>query len=266
MATLNKHLNKGAGSDTGAEPYTAGFYDTIRAGARRSAQIVVPMVLKLIRANSVVDVGCGDGTWLAVFRELGVQDTLGLDGDYVDRQLLQIPPDQFIPSNLSRPFKVGRSFDLAVSLEVAEHLPAESAEGFVLSLTQLAPVVFFSAAIPFQGGTKHVNEQWPDYWTNLFGSRGYLAIDCIRMNIWDDENVEFWYRQNCLIFARSSFIASHDALRTAYEATNAHALRLVHPQRYLAMAEPRSQFGVREAYGILTKSLRAAFRRRLMHE
>src|ERR1039458_216669 len=40
-------------------------------------------------------IGCGDGTWLSVFRKLAVDDILGIDGDYVTRDLLQIPQDRF---------------------------------------------------------------------------------------------------------------------------------------------------------------------------
>jgi hypothetical protein len=161
-------------------PYTNVFFDTIRGGSRRSAQVVVPIVLQMLHPKSVVDVGRGDGTWLSVFRELGIRETVGLDGDYVDRRQLQIPQDQFEATDLSSPFGLPRTFDLAMSLEVAEHLPPQSAEGFVDCVTQLAPLVLFSAAIPRQGGTQHLNEQWPEYWAALFRARDYLPIDCIR--------------------------------------------------------------------------------------
>jgi hypothetical protein len=98
---------------------------------------------------------------------------------------------------------VGR-FDLAVCLEVAEHLPASSAEAFVKFLTGLAPVVLFSAAIPGQGGTNHINEQFLSYWVKLFSQSGYHPLDVIRPIIWNDERVPFWYRQNIILFANDS--------------------------------------------------------------
>src|SRR5271165_3642324 len=88
-----------------------------------------------------------------------------------------------------------RQFDLAISLEVAEHLDSKYASSFVAALLKSSPVVCFSAAIPFQDGVNHVNEQWPDYWARLFASHDYLAIDCIREKIWDNEKVELWYAQ-----------------------------------------------------------------------
>jgi SAM-dependent methyltransferase len=239
--------------------YTNEFYEAIRGGSRRSARVVAPMVLQLLQPSSIVDVGCGDGTWLAVFREFGVSDTVGLDGDYVDRGLLQIPPDQFRATDLSLPFGFPRIFDLAVSLEVAEHLPPQSAESFVDSLTRLAPVVLFSAAIPLQGGTLHLNEQWPDYWAALFKTHDYFPIDCIRGRIWANEQVEWHYAQNILIFAAADRMRKDSDLRLEYEKTNPRQLSLVHPRRYL---EP-FQCGVLDALRLLARAITNAARRRV---
>jgi SAM-dependent methyltransferase len=248
-----------------ASAYTNKFYDTHRGGSRRSAQVVVPIVLQLVKAKAVVDVGCGVGTWLSVFRELGVSDTVGLDGDYVDRRMLQIPQDQFRATDLSSPFGLSRTFDLAVSLEVAEHLPQQAAEGFVASLARLAPVVLFSAAIPFQSGTLHLNEQWPDYWAALFRRHDYVPIDCIRDKIWDNDDVEWWYAQNCLVFASTSSFKHNGALRTAFETTNPRPLNLVHPRLHLSCARSLAdpQYGVTTALGILARLLKRATQRRL---
>ncbi|MGC1267387.1 MAG: methyltransferase domain-containing protein, partial [Candidatus Acidiferrum sp.] len=173
--------------------YTKEYYECIRSGSLRSAEVIAPLVLEALDVSSIVDVGCGDGTWLSVFRRLGVEDALGIDGEYVGDEFLQIPKELFRPIDLRKPFKIERCFDLAVCLEVAEHLPAECAPSLVESLAQLAPMVLFSAAIPFQGGLDHVNEQWPDRWAALFGAHGYLPIDFLRKRIWQNETVEMWY-------------------------------------------------------------------------
>jgi SAM-dependent methyltransferase len=240
-------------------PYTNAFFDTIRGGSRRSAQVVVPIVLQMLHPKSVVDVGCGDGTWLSVFRELGISETVGLDGDYVDRRQLQIPQDQFEATDLSSPFGLPRTFDLAMSLEVAEHLPPQSAEGFVDCVTRLAPLVLFSAAIPRQGGTQHLNEQWPEYWAALFRARDYLPIDCIRGRIWGSEQVEWYYAQNLLLFAKGSCIREDLDLRREYEKTNPQQLALVHPIRFL---QP-FQCGVRDALHLLVQATMNAARKRI---
>lgn len=240
-------------------PYTSHFFDGIRDGSRRSAEAIVPIVLGLARPKSVVDVGCGDGTWLSVFREFGVDDTFGLDGDYVNRQTLRIPQDRFRPTDLTSPFELGRSFDLAVSLEVAEHLPPQSAKSFVDSLAKLAPVVLFSAAIPLQGGTQHLNEQWPEYWAALFKAHDYLPIDCIRGKVWTDERVAWYYAQNAMLFARTDRLAMDPDLRREQENTNLKQLALVHPTRFL---QP-SECGVWDALRLLANAAKNAALRRL---
>jgi SAM-dependent methyltransferase len=213
--------------------YTADFYRKHCDGARRSAEAVVPIVLDLVQPRSVIDVGCGLGAWLAVFRGYGIEDVWGLDGPHVDARLLQIPPDRFLPTDLRQPVRLPRCFDLVVSVEVAEHLPPNHATAFIESLTALGPVVLFSAAIPHQGGVEHLNEQWPEYWVERFGERGYVAIDCIRPRVWRDERVEWWYAQNALLYADRERVDRHPRLGAAREATAFQPLSVVHPRKYL---------------------------------
>jgi len=180
--------------------YGASFYAGHQDGSARSASVVVPLLLQHFRVGSVVDVGCGVGAWLAEFERHGVADYLGIDGDHVPRNLLRIPANRFHTADLRRLESADRRFDLACSLEVAEHLPPDLAEPFIAALIGLAPVVLFSAAIPGQGGTAHVNERWQSYWAGLFRARGYVAFDCIRPMVFGDDRVELWYRQNTLVF------------------------------------------------------------------
>ena len=86
--------------------YTTEFFDTIRDGSRRSAEVVVPIVLEILKPTSVIDIGCGDGTWLSVFLEMGVKDVWGLDGEYVNVTQLRSPQGLFKPTDLSSPFTV----------------------------------------------------------------------------------------------------------------------------------------------------------------
>jgi SAM-dependent methyltransferase len=232
-------MNQPTQSDTANQLsplYDQTFFDSLSAGSRYSAQQVVPMLLEWLQPKSVVDVGCGLGAWLSVFWELGVQDCLGVDGDYVDDRHLHIPTDAFLARDLAQPLKLDRRFDLAISLEVAEHLPAESANTLIESLVGLADVVLFSAAVPFQGGTGHVNEQWASYWVALFKQWDYVAIDCLRHRLWRNEAIEPWYIQNSLLFVKSNRLEHYPhlpkaALDTADFLTSV-PLEVVHPRIY----------------------------------
>lgn len=213
--------------------YNEEFYSKHRDSALSSAREIVPIVLQFVQPHRVIDVGCGDGSWLSVFREYGVEDVWGVDGSYVSSDVLQIPQSRFISHDLSSPLFVDGEFDLAVSLEVAEHLREDSTETYIHSLTRLAPLILFSAAVPHQGGTSHVNEQWPEYWRDLFQARGYVAVDCIRGRVWQNRKVEWWYAQNTLVFAREDYLNRNARLKEEFERTNQSKLSLIHPQGYL---------------------------------
>lgn len=233
------------------QPYTNEFYRTQRDGSRLSAQAIVPLVLALVKPQSVVDVGCGVGTWLSVFKRFGIEDVCGVDGEYVDRNMLEIPESQFLAFDLTRPIEIDRQFDLVVSVEVAEHLPEQCAKTFVQSLTKLGPIVLFSAAIPFQGGTCHVNEQWPDYWANYFKDNGYEAIDCIRKRVWQNDKIEWWYSQNILLFSRKDHLAGHPLLKKEFENTDPSQLSIVHPKKYLEVI--RIQLTAKDLVNLIPK-------------
>jgi SAM-dependent methyltransferase len=196
------------------------------AASERSARIVVPHVFSILRPKSVIDVGCGTGAWLAEFRTNGVERTLGLDGDHIDPAQLLIPTDMFMPVDLSDPLQLQEKFELAICLEVAEHLPKRCSATLVRSLVGLSPVILFSAAIPLQGGTHHVNEQWPDYWHLRFAQYNYRPLDLIRKRIWKNSEVEFWYRQNIFFYVREDLVTSNPEFVGATQ--DANDLLLVH--------------------------------------
>ncbi|HEV2697822.1 MAG TPA: class I SAM-dependent methyltransferase [Terriglobales bacterium] len=185
----------------GGRFYDAKFYRELEA-TRESAREILPMVLDILKPQSIVDIGCGTGHWLAEARDLGVSDVLGLDGEWALKVRLQIPRDKFLAHDLTKPLNLNRKFDLALSLEVAEHLPVSRARDFVQMICGAADKVLFSAAIPGQGGRNHVNEQWPQYWADLFAQFGFDCYDLVRSKVWSNPRVLWYYSQNCFIYAR----------------------------------------------------------------
>jgi SAM-dependent methyltransferase len=199
----------------------------------RSAARILDVVLEYHRPASVLDVGCGLGTWLKVARSRGISDIKGIEGAWLDPTKLQVEPHLIENMDLERPFDLKRRFDLVISLEVAEHVSADAADGFVASLARHASVVLFSAAIPFQGGHHHVNEQFLPYWVERFSRFNFKPLNMIRSKIWEDRTVLWWLRQNVLLFAEQEFIADNEHLRRAVEEGAACPLSLVHPDVYL---------------------------------
>lgn len=214
--------------------YDEKFYEGQRERSSSSARCVLPVITDLVSPKSVLDVGCGVGTWVKAWVDAGLDDVLGVDGDYVDRDSLACPSDKFHSHDLNAPLFLGRHFDLVSCLEVAEHLPDTSAAVLVQSLVRHGDVVMFSAAVPRQGGTHHVNEQWPSYWAKHFLEFGYDAFDIVRPEIWDNDGIEWWYRQNILLFASKAA-----ADRLGFERSSM-PLDIVHPMFLTAATEPVS--------------------------
>jgi SAM-dependent methyltransferase len=242
----------------GASLYDRAFYAGQSGRSLASARHVVPLVNALLAPRVVLDVGCGLGTWLAAFSEAGVAEVLGLDGDYVDPAALRIARDRFVAADLRDPPPLDRGFDLAISLEVAEHLPAEHASAFVRYLGAAAPAVLFSAAIPGQGGRDHINEQWQDYWRAKFAEIGYAAVDAIRPRIWGCPEVAVWYQQNTILYCAPGLLRERPALQAVPEGVS---LNLVHPDLYSA-ARDRGVIDFGKALKLLPELAMAAARRR----
>jgi SAM-dependent methyltransferase len=195
--------------------YNSDFYSRHQDQSLQSARIVAPLVMRFAEIRSAIDIGCGVGGWLKAFQENGVAKIRGVDGNYVDRSSLYIASDCFTAADLSRRLNIDDRFDLAICLEVAEHLHPHSASTLVDTLTAIAPLILLSAAVPGQGGIGHVNEQWPGYWRHKFEDNGFQMVDAIRPAIREDRRVEWWYRQNIVMFASKSLLWANPALRSA---------------------------------------------------
>ena len=183
--------------------YDKQFFDYIADGAQSSARVVAPLIMEWLSVNSVLDVGCGQGAWLSVWRENNVNQIFGVDGDYVDRASLLIPPESFRAVDLAQTLEVGRHFDLVTCLEVAEHLAPANSNRLVADLCTHSDHVLFSAAPPGQGGANHLNERPYAYWKALFSQNGFKMLDCVRPRIRDDARVKPWYRYNTFLYIRA---------------------------------------------------------------
>jgi SAM-dependent methyltransferase len=246
--------------DIGA--YSSGFFQQQLDESSRSAGRVIPLLLELFPVGSVLDVGCGVGAWARAFVDAGVSHVIGVDGEYVDRRQLLLSADSFVPHDLTRPLDLGRRFDLVACLEVAEHLPPDRADTLIAGLARHADIVLFSAAVPGQGGTNHVNEQWPGYWARLFGSLGYEGFDVLRPRLWHDAEIGFWFRQNLLVFATGA-AAEHARALPRVDAP----LDVVHPEQFTRRNQALEQIpSIRTSLGHVQLGLRRKLFRTTRHE
>ncbi|MEN9733063.1 MAG: hypothetical protein RLZ45_1058 [Verrucomicrobiota bacterium] len=214
--------------------YSSQYYEGLKEDSAASAREVVPLLLGLIPARQMIDVGCGSGTWTKVYLEAGCEVT-GVDGSFVRPDQLVFPAERFQSHDLEKPLSLGRRFDLVNCLEVAEHLLEGRADGFVADLCRMADVVVFSAAVPGQGGTHHINEQWPSYWQPKFRAQGFVPLDCIRPAIWNNPKVAWWYVQNLFVYVRESV---QDRYPAAVAASKPWPVDVVHPRAYMRATVP----------------------------
>jgi SAM-dependent methyltransferase len=182
--------------------YNKEFYDLQVRGSLESARIFLGFLFARWVPNSVVDIGCGRGAWLTVCKELGSERLMGLDGPWVTQDMMLDPAIDFRSANLAEENALATSYDLALSLEVAEHLPPKASGQFVSTLVRASDAVLFSAAFVAQPGTNHINTRPHSFWARKFVADGYLLFDIFRQEFWDNERVEPWYRQNTFLYVR----------------------------------------------------------------
>lgn len=238
--------------------YTRKFYDRDFERTSRSAGSVVPYLLRLLATGggpkSVIDIGCGRGVWLKAFEAAGIADVEGRDGAWTDRSRLLIEAARFQAVDLTGFGKESRRFDLAMTLEVAEHLEQPHAERFVGSMADLSDTILFSAAIPGQGGQHHVNEQRLSYWQDLFQRRDYALFDIIRPQFWDNADVCWWYRQNMVVFANRHSPWWEDLQDESRK--RAPIVDLAHPEGFRQKARLANIFSPEEYIGTFSARLK----------
>lgn len=187
------------------EIYDEQYFRTIDKESSRAAAVIVPALMRAFAPRRVIDVGCGSGAFLVEFASRGAQ-VLGLE--HASRAL-EICRERGLPVrhfDLEAPEPIGEWADLAISTEVAEHLPESCADAYVELLCSLSDRVVITAATPGQGGTDHVNEQPHDYWIQKFEARGF-RLDGRRTRAWRKRwaraSIASCYWRNVMLICRT---------------------------------------------------------------
>jgi len=224
--------------------YDPHYHDDKAAASRHAADVILPIVFSVVAVESVVDVGCGYGNWLAAARALGVTDLTGIEGPWAaawrDRDVLATEFD-LVLADLEAPLRVERTYDLVICIEVVEHLTARRAPGFVADLCAAGETVLLGAAIPGQRGPNHVHERWLSQWAADFAQHGYEPIDCIRPRIWGDPSLWTHHRQNPVLFVAEHRGSDARARAHALPEPGPDALDVVHPDFLLRTLREEEQ-------------------------
>lgn len=241
-----------------SKPYDENFYRSQMDGSYRSAARYVEILAEHFRPLSVIDVGCGRGTWLKAFGEAGATRLVGVDGPWNSQELMADPRIEFYAADLDRSIFFAERFDLALSVEVAEHLPIATADLFVTNLTNLSDAVLFGAAYVKQGGSHHINEQPQSYWAEKFVARDYVPFDIFRPRVWLDPTIEFWYQQNTFLYVRTGSLYFQNLVADCtFPLENINFTNCVHPTLFAeAAAEPGFVLRLRQTFAALVAAMR----------
>lgn len=245
--------------------YTLNYYRQVGQASERCANEMLPFVVNLISPRSFLELGSGTGSWTRAAARQGIEDYIAVDGNWVQESELVIPKEHFVRHELNMPLDLGRKFDLAISLEVAEHLKESSADQFVETLTSHSDIILFGAATPMQGGTGHINEQWPTYWIDKFERVDYHCFDIIRPKFWGNEFILPYYIQNTFIFIRrDSNVDLAEILHKLHSDLYADTERMmfIHPRQYIGIASMETisaRLIMRQTPKIFWRRIRARF-------
>ncbi|MBK8372234.1 MAG: methyltransferase domain-containing protein [Saprospiraceae bacterium] len=226
--------------------HNTGFHNLI------APREIVPVIMDLVKPNSVIDIGCGLGTFIKVFKDQGVKKIFGIDGPWCDKSELfkNIDENEFEVKDLEKNLGITEKYDLAVCLEVAEHLTPGRAESFIGELTNMSDVVLFSAAVPNQGGDHHYNEQWLTYWEVIFNMFDFEVHDVLRGKFWDNPNVYWWYKQNMVLAVKKG----HD-LKGFVAKSDSSIRNIVHPELFMLVNDYKDKNALKRYLKLLYKAL-----------
>jgi SAM-dependent methyltransferase len=159
------------------------------------------------RARSLADIGCGTGGFAAEFQRRGLR-VVGCEYSAIGRRWAGRAGVRVVPFDAADPVQgplPDGPYDVAISLEVAEHVPAPLADVLIAFIAGASGAIVFTAAHPGQGGTGHVNEQPKVYWIEKFAARGFAHDDAAAGRIaalLRERGVSNYLHQNMMVFRR----------------------------------------------------------------
>lgn len=182
--------------------YNKRYFQTIEQAEKVQAESLADILIEMYDPKSVGDVGCATGLYLVPFLTRGVVAVGWDSADYaVDQKLVPGVEKADITETM-----VGINVDLAICLEVLEHIDNDLCGGVIQNLVNMSELIIFSAAQPGQKGTGHINCKPKKHWETLFNIRGYNRDPEAEARILDhvtkNDHAE-WFKNNLQVFKRS---------------------------------------------------------------
>ncbi len=169
------------------------------------ASLLAEYLADTYQPDTVVDIGCGSGTYLTFFEDMGV-GVLGIDGESTGGFVLK--PENFIQHDLRKKLILDEKYDMAICLEVIEHLQPEYEDVMMDSICDASDLIIFSAAKEGQVGTNHYNCQNKPHWLAHFLARGFAQDEeetdklLLYMNSLEAFQKTPWLIENIMVIKR----------------------------------------------------------------
>jgi hypothetical protein len=187
--------------------YSLEFYDSVSLRAEATAGIVGQVVSNFFVPESLVDIGSGLGIWSKVFLDVfpNMNSATAIDLDRHESGILdelELNPNfSFVQKDLeSLEGLPGDCYDLAICVEVLEHVTHDAAQKIFDEFSSKCSFVVFGAAMKGQGGTHHINERSFEFWTNEMLRRGMVPLDVMRPQLNIKKEVPGYYKYNIILW------------------------------------------------------------------
>ena len=156
--------------------YDEDFFNSLQK-YRPTYHFLADIIVEHLKPRSVIDWGCGCGFLLEKLLEHGITDIHGIEGS--EAAISSIPKDLIPFIDIADVLLCDAGgYDLAISIEVAEHIKEKNAAKFVNNICNSSnKYIWWTAAVPGQKGTGHVNLQPQSYWEDIFKEVGLFEPD-----------------------------------------------------------------------------------------
>lgn len=161
------------------------------------------------KITSVLDIGCGVGSYLEGHIRAGVTRVKGIEYNY--KSAISHIPDILAPhishgDATKKLESLGDKYDCVWSVEVAEHIMPEGTDQFIDNLANLTNnYILLTAAPPGQSGTGHINLREKSFWIEAIKAKGfdYLEEDVeMLVDAWGKMGAEWYITKNVMLFKK----------------------------------------------------------------